>query len=136
MTCSTGDFQCGKDETSLIDVRYSFCTMRDEKWLPSQNHFDQLKFLSRQIICLSSDGQVLALGKPIADQVSLHDADGSKWIQQGRVLEGPLGSNFGGRISMSQGLRGTVPNHLMVGPVWLAVSGNLNDKDFVRILSA
>ena len=46
-------------------------------------------------------GTVLAVGDPGAAIVRLFDKDGSKWVQRGEALEGPIDSYFGSSISLS-----------------------------------
>ncbi|CAB9509428.1 Inherit from bactNOG: outer membrane autotransporter barrel [Seminavis robusta] len=133
-TCTSGDvYHCGKDETGFVDLGYFFCIHEADEWHLNRASFHDISVESRYSMALSADGHMMVLGKPTAGQVSLYDADGSEWVRRGRVLEGPLGSQFGAHVAMSKGLNNTVRNFLHVDPVRIAVSGRHRTEGFVRM---
>lgn len=133
-SCISGDvFRCGKDADGMVDVGFPFCKLRDNTWFRNRKNFDGLKTESRLSVSLSRKGNILALGEPNADSITLYDSDGSEWIQRGRTLDGPMGSYFGSHISMSRGLSDTVGNPLAVNPVRISATGRFHDKGFVRV---
>jgi hypothetical protein len=103
-TCvSTDMYTCGKDESGIVDIGYPHCNIKTEpydQWFQSGNPVNGASY-GTSVALVGRGGTVLAVGDTGAGIVRLFDKDGSKWVQRGEVLKGPIDSYFGYSISLS-----------------------------------
>ena len=106
-TCvSTDLYTCGKDESGIVDIGYRHCNIKTEpynEWFESGVTADADAGFGTSVALGGRGGTVLAVGDPGAAVVRLFDKDGSKWVQRGEELKGPIDSLFGYSISLSSG---------------------------------
>jgi hypothetical protein len=139
-TCvSTDMYTCGKDESGIVDMGYHQCNIKTEpydQWFQSGNPVNiinvnagcEIHFL---VALGGRGGTVLAVGYSGASVVRLFDKDGSKWVQRGEELKGPIDSLFGRYISLSSGESENVMMNDYSSPtVTLAVDGYVYDLGF------
>jgi len=108
-TCvSTDKYTCGKDESGIVDIGYPQCKNEEiepyDQWFQSGNSVNGVRIAAESVTSVALGGRggtVLAVGDPGAAIVRLFDKDGSKWVQRGEALEGPIDSFFGSSISLS-----------------------------------
>jgi hypothetical protein len=142
-TCvSTDTYTCGKDESGFVDMGYPHCNTRTEpynEWFQSGNSVNGVRIDAQSGTSVALGGRggtVLAVGDPGASIVRLFDKDGSKWVQRGEALKGPIDSGFGSVISLSTGeSENVMMNDYSLPTVTLAVDTWSEDlvSGFVRV---
>jgi hypothetical protein len=108
-SCVSSDtYTCGKDASGFVDIGYPQCKNEEiepyNQWFQSGNPVNgvSIAFQSRTSVALGGrGGTVLAVGDPGDSVVRLFDKDGSKWVQRGEALKGPMDSQFGHVISLA-----------------------------------
>jgi hypothetical protein len=137
-------YTCGKDESGIVDIGYLHCNTKTEpydQWFQSGNPVNIVNvdpgFGIHFLMALGGrGGTVLAVGDPGAAIVRLFDKDGSKWVQRGEALEGPIDSYVGSSsISLSSGESENVMMNKYSSPTVTLAVGTWSDylSGFVRV---
>jgi hypothetical protein len=131
-------YTCGKDEFGIADVGYFHCNNDTEpydEWFQSGNTVNGVSnlYIGRASVVLGGrGGTVLAVGDPEAATVRLFDKVGSKWVQRGEALKGPIDSDFGWTISLSTGESENASMNKYSAPI-VTLSVGAYEFGFVRV---